>query len=60
MAVSNAKLPLSGSSSWCSLFHSLTTQEDVAVWPHSVTILLEFTSFLAALHWPQGADDSGK
>ena len=36
------------------------TPEDVAVWPYSVDILLEFSSFLASLHWPQGASDSGK
>ena len=33
--------------SWCSLSSSLITKEDVAVWPHSVNILLEFMTF-----WP--------
>ena len=36
------------------------TQEDVAAWPYSVNILLEFTSFLASLHWPHGGSDLGK
>ena len=39
---------------------SLVTREDVAVWPYSVNILLEFSSFLASLHWPQGDTDLGK
>ena len=39
---------------------SPVTREVVALWPYSVNILLEFTSFLATLHWPQGAADSGK
>ena len=36
------------------------TQDDVAVWPYSVDILLVFSSFLASLHWPQGTPDLGK
>ena len=36
------------------------TQKDVAVWTYSVSILLEFSSFLATLHWPQDAADMGK
>ena len=47
-------------SSWCSLFHSPIIQEDVAVWPYSVTTLPEFTSFLALFYWPHGAADLGK
>ena len=35
------------------------TMDDVAVGPCSVNILLEFSSFLAALQWPQGAADLG-
>ena len=38
----------------------LLLQEEVAVWPCSVTVLLEFTSFLATLHWRQGAADLRK
>ena len=34
--------------------------DDVAVWPYSVNILLELSSFLAMLHWPQDATDLGK
>ena len=36
------------------------TQDDVAVWPYSVDILLVFSSFLASLRWPQSAPDLGK
>ena len=61
--VDHASLPGSPGfldSSWCSLSHSLITQEDVAVWPCSVNILVEFTSFFATLHWAPGAADLGK
>ena len=44
-------------SSWCGVSCSLVTQEDVAVWPHSVNILLEFTAFLASQRWLQGDAD---
>ena len=37
-------------SSWCSL-SPLTITQEVAVWPYSVGILLDFFSFLATLHW---------
>ena len=47
-------------SSWCSLSLTPITQEDAAVWPYSVNILLEFTSFMATLHWPQCAAQLGK
>ena len=47
-------------SSWCSLSLTPITQDDVAVWPYSVYILLEFTSFLATLHCFHGAADLGK
>ena len=48
------------SSSWCTLYPLPITQDDVAVWPYSVNILLVFSSFLASLHWPQGHSDLGK
>ena len=35
---------------WCTLYPLPITREDVAVWPYSVNILLEFSSFLASLH----------
>ena len=38
-------------STWCTLYPLPITREDVAVWPCSVNILLEFSSFLASLHW---------
>ena len=47
-------------STWCTLYPLPITQEDVAVWPYSVNILLVFSSFLASLHWPQGDPDLGK
>ena len=47
-------------SSWCTLDPTPLTLDAVAVWPNSVNILLEFSSFLAKLHWPQGAADLGK
>ena len=47
-------------STWCSLSSLPITQEDVAVWPFSVNILIELTTFLATLHWPQGGQDMGK
>ena len=48
------------SSTWCTLYPLPITQDDVAVWPYSVDILLVFSSFLASLHWPQSAPDLGK
>ena len=48
------------SSTWCTLYPLPITQDDVAVWPYSVDILLVFSSFLASLHWPQGSPDLGK
>ena len=47
-------------STWFTLYSLPITREDVAVWPYSVNILLEFSSFLASLHWPQGDTDLGK
>ena len=46
--------------SWCNIPSTPITQEDAAAWPYSVNILLEFTSFLASLHWPHGGGDLGK
>ena len=51
--------PDSLSSTWCTLYPLPITQDDVAVWPYSVDILLVFSSFLASLHWPQGTSDLG-
>ena len=48
------------SCTWCTLYPLPITPEDVAVWPYSVNILLEFSSFLASLHWPQGDSDMNK
>ena len=63
LIVDNATLPGPPgflSSTWCTLYPLPITQEDVAVWPYSVDILLVFSSFLASLHWPQGNPDLGK
>ena len=48
------------SSTWYTLNSLPKTQDDVAVWPYSVDILLVISSFLASLHWPQGTPDLGK
>ena len=48
------------SSTWFTLYPLPVTPDDVAVWPYSVDILLVVSSFLASLHWPQGASDLGK
>ena len=48
------------SSTWCTLYPLPITPDDAAVWPYSVDIILVFSSFLASLHWPQGAPDLGK
>ena len=47
-------------STWRTLYPLPITPEDVAVWPYSVNILLDFSSFLTSLHWPQGDSDLGK
>ena len=57
LIVDHATLPGSPdflSSTWCTLYPLPITQDDVAVWPYSVDILLVFSSFLVSLHWPQG------
>ena len=43
-----------------SLYPLPITQDDVAVWPFCVNILLVFSSFLASLHWLQSTPDLGK
>ena len=48
------------SSTCCTLYPLPITPDDVAVWQYSVDILLVFSSFLASLHWPQGASDLEK
>ena len=63
LIVDNATLPGPPgflNSTWCTLYPLPITREDVAVWPYSVNILLEFSAFLASLHWPQGDTDLGK
>ena len=35
------------------------TDSDIAAWPHSVCILVKFTSFRNTLHWPSGSVDFG-
>ena len=38
------------SSTWCTLYPLPIIRDDDPVWPYSVNILLEFSSFLASLH----------
>ena len=35
------------------------TGADIAAWSYSVSVMIRFTSFLATLHWPSGAEDFG-
>ena len=42
------------SNTWCTLYPLPITQDDVAVWPYSVDILLVFSSFLASLSLATG------
>ena len=37
----------------------LVTESDVAAWPHSVSLLCEFSSFLSSLHWTADSRDLG-
>ena len=48
LIVDNATLPGPPgflSSTWCTLYPLLITQEDVAVWPYTVNILVVFSFF---------------
>ena len=63
LIVDNATLPGPPGfldSTWCTLYPLPITRENVAVWPYSVNILLELSSFLASLRWPQGDTDLRK
>ena len=46
-------------SSWVQVNAGHITGSDIAALPHSVGILVQFTSFLCTLHWPSGAVDGG-
>ena len=46
-------------SSWIQVGAGHITGSDIAAWPHSVGILVRFTSFLGTLHWPSGSVDLG-
>ena len=45
--------------SWVQVSAGRITGDDIAAWPHSVSILVRFTSFLKSLHWPSGSVDLG-
>ena len=40
--------------SWVQVHAGHITGADIAIWPYSVGVLVRFTSFLGALHWPSG------
>ena len=46
-------------SSWIQVDAGHITGADISAWPYSVGILVRFTSFLSALHWPSGSVDFG-
>ena len=45
--------------SWVQVDAGHITGADIAAWPHSVSILIRFTSFLNTLHWSSGSVDLG-
>ena len=45
--------------SWIQVDAGHITSADISDWPYSVGILVRFTSFLGALHWPSGSVDLG-
>ena len=38
----------------------IVSPDDVAGWPHSVSLLVKFSAFLEVLHWPSSVDDLGR
>ena len=47
------------SSSWVQVDAGHITGAGIAAWPYSVSIFIQFTSFLNTLHWPSGSVDFG-
>ena len=45
--------------SWIQVDAGHIAGDDIAAWPYSASILVRFTSFLKALHWPSGVVDLG-
>ena len=46
-------------SSWDQVAAGRIAGADIAAWPYSVSILVEFTSFLGTSHWPSASVDLG-
>ena len=44
---------------WIQVTAGCITGADVAAWPHSVSLLCEFSSFLGSLHWPADTGNLG-
>ena len=47
------------SCSWVQVHAGHITEDGIAAWPYSVSILVRFTAFLGTLHWPSGSVDMG-
>ena len=47
------------SGDWVSSAVSCITDEDVRVWPYSVSLLVKMSAFLGTLHWPAGDVEFG-
>ena len=43
--------------SWYSMDQVMLSQEDLDSWDSSPGILVKFSTFLGALHWPEGGRD---
>ena len=56
-----AFLPAPGlwDSDWVSFAAPVLTNEDIALWPYTPSLLVKWVSFLASLHWPAGGSDLG-
>ena len=46
-------------SNWVSIPASVISAADVALWPYTPGLLVEWVSFLGTLHWPAGGSDLG-
>ena len=44
---------------WVQIVAGRISDDDIAPWPYSVGILIQFSSFLSQLHWPSGSVDMG-
>ena len=46
-------------SEWISVPASAVSAEDVAHWPYTVSLLVQWLAFLGSLHWPVGGAHHG-